>query len=37
VADVVVAALTDDKATNKVLEIIENEDEGPKVFNGLIM
>lgn len=37
VADVVVAALTDNKATNMVLEIIENEEEGPKVFNGLSM
>jgi len=36
VADVCVASLTDKKASNKVLEITENEDE-PKVFNGLNM
>lgn len=37
VADVCVAALTDAKASNKVLEIIEGEEGGPKVFNGLQM
>jgi uncharacterized protein YbjT (DUF2867 family) len=37
VADVIVAALTDAKASNKVLEIIESEEEGPKAFNGLNM
>lgn len=37
VADVCVAALTDRKASNKVLEIIEAEEGGPKVFNGLSM
>ena len=37
VADVCVASLTDKKASNKVLEIIENEDSAPKVFNGLNM
>ena len=37
VADVCVAALTDGKASNKVLEIIEAEEGGPKVFNGLNM
>ena len=37
VADVCVAALTDAKASNKVLEIIEAEEGGPKVFNGLNM
>lgn len=37
VADVCVAALSDPKASNKVLEIIENEEGGPKVFNGLNM
>jgi uncharacterized protein YbjT (DUF2867 family) len=37
VADVIVAALTDPKASNKVLEIIEAEEGGPKVFNGLNM
>ena len=37
VADVCVASLTDPKAKNKVLEIIEDEGEEPKVFNGLNM
>jgi uncharacterized protein YbjT (DUF2867 family) len=37
VADVCVASLTDAKATNKVLEIIEDEGVPPKVFNGLNM
>lgn len=37
VADVCVAALSDAKASNKVLEIIESEEGGPKVFNGLNM
>jgi len=37
VADVCVASLSDAKASNKVLEIIENEEDGPKVFNGLNM
>lgn len=37
VADVCVAALSDPKASNKVLEIIEAEEGGPKVFNGLNM
>eukprot|EP00986_Skeletonema_menzelii_P003118 scaffold912_cov178-Skeletonema_menzelii.AAC.3 len=37
VADVCVASLTDGKASNKVLEIIEDEEGGPKVFNGLNM
>lgn len=37
VADVCVAALTDSKASNKVLEIIEATEGGPKVFNGLQM
>lgn len=37
VADVCVASLTDPKASNKVLEIIENEGVPPKVFNGLNM
>lgn len=37
VADVCVAALTDPKASNKVLEITEAEEGGPKVFNGLNM
>ncbi|CAB9530298.1 TIC 62, chloroplastic (Partial), partial [Seminavis robusta] len=35
VADVCVAAISDPKASNKVLEIIEAEEGGPKVFNGL--
>mmetsp|Transcript_7796 Transcript_7796/g.11322 ORF Transcript_7796/g.11322 Transcript_7796/m.11322 type:complete len:326 (-) Transcript_7796:653-1630(-) len=37
VADVCVASLTDAKASNKVLEIIEDEGVPPKVFNGLVM
>jgi len=37
VADVCVAALNDSKATNKVLEIIEDTGSPPKVFNGLNM
>jgi len=37
VADVCVASLTDGKASKKVLEIIESEEGGPKVFNGLNM
>ncbi|KAL7510144.1 hypothetical protein ACHAXN_010649 [Cyclotella atomus] len=37
VADVCVASLTDGKASNKVLEIIEDEETEPKVFNGLNM
>lgn len=37
VADVVVASLTDAKASNKVLEIIEDTGVPPKVFNGLVM
>ena len=37
VADVCVASLTDPKASNKVLEIIEKDDTEPKVFNGLVM
>lgn len=37
VADVCVAALTDRKASNKVLEIIEDDGTEPKVFNGLNM
>ncbi|EED87875.1 predicted protein [Thalassiosira pseudonana CCMP1335] len=37
VADVCVASLTDKKASNKVLEIIEDEETEPKVFNGLNM
>ncbi len=37
VADVCVASLTDGKASNKVLEIIEAEEGGGKVFNGLNM
>lgn len=37
VADVCVASLTDPKASNKVLEIIEDEGVPPKVFNGLVM
>jgi uncharacterized protein YbjT (DUF2867 family) len=37
VADVCVAALTDKKVSNKVIEIVEAEDGGPKVFNGLNM
>jgi len=37
VADVCVASLTDAKAKNKVLEIIEDDGTPPKVFNGLNM
>lgn len=37
VADVTVAALSDATASNKVLEIIEDEGVPPKVFNGLTM
>jgi hypothetical protein len=37
VADVCVASLTDAKASNKVLEIIEDEGIPPQVFNGLKM
>jgi uncharacterized protein YbjT (DUF2867 family) len=37
VADVCVASLTDAKASNKVLEIIEDDGSPPKVFNGLNM
>jgi uncharacterized protein YbjT (DUF2867 family) len=37
VADVCVASVSDPKASNKVLEIIESEENGPKVFNGLNM
>lgn len=37
VADVCVASISDRKASNKVLEIIEAEEGGPKVFNGLNM
>ncbi len=37
VADVCVACLTDERAKNKVLEIIEDEEGGPQVFNGLNM
>jgi uncharacterized protein YbjT (DUF2867 family) len=37
VADVCIAALTEPKASNKVLEIIEATEGGPKVFNGLQM
>jgi nucleoside-diphosphate-sugar epimerase len=37
VADVCVASLTDPKASNKVLEIIEDDGSPPKVFNGLNM
>lgn len=37
VADVCVASLTDAKASNKVLEIIEDAETEPKVFNGLNM
>ena len=37
VADVCVASLTDPKASNKVLEIIEDEGKPAKVFNGLMM
>lgn len=37
VADVCVASVSDGKASNKVLEIIESDERGPKVFNGLNM
>lgn len=37
VADVCVASLTDGKASNKVLEIIEDDGKPPEVFNGLKM
>lgn len=37
VADVCIAALSDPKASNKVLEIIEDDGSPPKVFNGLNM
>jgi uncharacterized protein YbjT (DUF2867 family) len=37
VADVCVASLTDSKASNKVLEIVEDEETPAKVFNGLNM
>jgi hypothetical protein len=37
VADVCIASLNDKSATNKVLEIIEDEGTPPKVFNGLNM
>jgi uncharacterized protein YbjT (DUF2867 family) len=37
VAEVCIAALTDQKASNKVLEIIEDDGVPPKVFNGLFM
>ncbi|GKY97018.1 hypothetical protein MPSEU_000660600 [Mayamaea pseudoterrestris] len=37
VADVCVGALTDPKASNKVLEIIEEDGTTPRVFNGLNM
>jgi len=37
VADVCVAALSDAKASKNVLEIIEDDGEPPKVFNGLNM
>ena len=37
VADVCIAALSDPKASNKVLEIIEDDESPPKVFNGLNM
>jgi NAD(P)H-binding len=37
VADVCIASLTDPKASNKVLEIIEDDDKPPQVFNGLNM
>jgi uncharacterized protein YbjT (DUF2867 family) len=37
VADVCVASLTDPKASNKVLEIVEDEGVPAKVFNGLNM
>ena len=37
VAEVCIAALSDPKASNKVLEIIEDDGSPPKVFNGLNM
>jgi nucleoside-diphosphate-sugar epimerase len=37
VADVCVASLSDPKASNRVLEIIEDDGTPPKVFNGLNM
>lgn len=37
VADVCVASLSDAKASNKVLEIIEDDGKPPQVFNGLVM
>ena len=37
VADVCVASLNDAKASNTVLEIIEDDGTPPKVFNGLNM
>eukprot|EP00586_Coscinodiscus_wailesii_P002110 CAMPEP_0172483292 /NCGR_PEP_ID=MMETSP1066-20121228/10222_1 /TAXON_ID=671091 /ORGANISM="Coscinodiscus wailesii, Strain CCMP2513" /LENGTH=324 /DNA_ID=CAMNT_0013247075 /DNA_START=141 /DNA_END=1115 /DNA_ORIENTATION=- len=37
VAQVCVASLTDAKAANKVLEIIEDDGKPPQVFNGLVM
>jgi uncharacterized protein YbjT (DUF2867 family) len=37
VAEVCVASITDPKASNRVLEIIEDEETPPKVFNGLNM
>jgi uncharacterized protein YbjT (DUF2867 family) len=37
VADVCVACLTDVKARNRVLEIIEDAESEPRAFNGLIM
>jgi hypothetical protein len=37
VAYVCMAALTDPKASNKVLKIMKAEEGGPKVFNGLNM
>ena len=37
VADVCVASISDKKASNKVLEIIEDDGKEPEVFNGLKM
>jgi len=37
VADVCVASLTDGRASRKVLEIVEDEEKEPAVFNGLVM
>jgi nucleoside-diphosphate-sugar epimerase len=37
VADVCIASLSDPKASNRVLEIIEDDGTPPKVFNGLNM